>query len=346
MITPKVHLTLPEYFDEDERDEERHFAPIIPLLEGLIKVNEWHMRRALRRTQKGLGSPIPPLYASGVRYKEDPPGQENWKDCLAVLADGHGDCLPLPTLVFRQVDSSNDGELIPLLALQVGDLVMGNSAWTTVREVCITGEKRMLSLHLDNGCQLRCSRAHKVFVGKEARCAQDVKEGDDLAAPAEIPANFVGGTSELALALRPNSAQAAVRNVRQAERRSSYRVVRIVEDDPELCMDITTDSGSFWLPESDVLVHNCDRLVAYRAAELRVAGYPAEPLIKWRQIPKDIMVGLGHPAHMIPEHGVSMVHVCVGLPGWRQYTYLNEDNPLVEDPSKRLGMGGAYTSKI
>src|SRR5574341_1693374 len=26
MITPKVHLTLPEHFDEDERDEERHCA--------------------------------------------------------------------------------------------------------------------------------------------------------------------------------------------------------------------------------------------------------------------------------------------------------------------------------
>ena len=91
MITPKVHITLPEHFDEDEYDEARHFAPILPLLKGVIEVNVWHIRRALRRAQKGLGYPIPPLYASGVRYKEDPPGQENWKDCLAVLADGHGD---------------------------------------------------------------------------------------------------------------------------------------------------------------------------------------------------------------------------------------------------------------
>lgn len=181
MITPKVHITLPENFDEDEHDEARHFAPIIPLLEGLIKVNEWHIRRALRRAQKGLGYPLPPLYASGVRYKEDPPGQENWKDVLAVLADGHGDC---------------------------------------------------------------------------------------------------------------------------------------------------------------------DRLVAWRVAELRAAGYQADPVIKWRQIPKDVMVGLGHPAHMVPPEGISMVHVCVGLPGWRQYAHLYEDNPLVEDPSKRLGMGGSYTSRI
>jgi hypothetical protein len=181
MITPLIHVTLPENFDEDENDEARHFAPIIPLLEGLIKVNEWHIRRALRRAQKGLGYPIPPLYGSGVRYKEDPPGQENWKDCLAVLADGHGDC---------------------------------------------------------------------------------------------------------------------------------------------------------------------DRLVAWRTAELRVAGYQADPVIKWRQVPKDVMVGLGHPPNMVPEEGIHMVHVCVGLPGWQQYAAMYEDNPLVEDPSKRLGMGGQYTSGI
>lgn len=181
MITPKVHLTLPENHDEDDFNEERHFAPILPLLEGLIKVNEWHIRRSLRRAQKGLGVPLPPLYKSGVVYREDPPGEENWKDIPAVLADGFGDC---------------------------------------------------------------------------------------------------------------------------------------------------------------------DRLVAYRVAELRVAGYPADPIIKWRTVPKDVMVGLGYPADKVPEQGIQMVHVCVGLPGWRQYADRYEDNPLVEDPSKRLGMGGKYTSKV
>jgi len=182
MITPKVHLTLPEHFDEDDRDEMRHFAPIIPLLEGLIKVNEWHLRRSYRRAQKGLDQPLPPLYASGVRYREDPPGEENWKDIPAVLADGHGDC---------------------------------------------------------------------------------------------------------------------------------------------------------------------DRLVAWRVAELRANGYPdAVPLIKWRTVPKQTMIQLGHPPHMVPDEGIQMVHVCVGLPGWEKYAHLYEQNPLVEDPSKLLGMGGSYTSRV
>jgi hypothetical protein len=175
MITPLVHITLPEHGDEDEFDEERHFAPIVLALQGLIAVNEWHILRALRRAQKGLGAPIPPLYASGVRYKEDQPGEENWKDCLAVLKDGHGDC---------------------------------------------------------------------------------------------------------------------------------------------------------------------DRLVAWRVAELRAIGIPADPVIKWQQVPKDVMIGLGHPANMVPEEGISMVHVCVGWPGWQQ------DPSLVEDPSKALGMGGNFTSRV
>jgi hypothetical protein len=124
------------------------------------------------------------------------------------------------------------------------------------------------------------------------------------------------------------------------------RVRAIADGGLEPCGDITTDSGRFWLPESDVLVHNCDRLVAWRTAELRVAGYPADPIIKWRTVPKDMMVRLGHPAHMVPEDGIQMVHVCVGLPGWERYAQFYEQNPLVEDPSKRLGMGGSYTSKV
>ena len=353
MITPKVHLTLPEHFDEDDRDEERHFAPIIPLLEGLIKVNEWHLRRSLRRAQKGLARPIPPLYVSGVRYKEDKPGEENWKDIPAVLADGHGDCLPLSTLVVRQLGDGVQAsgiarELVPMLALKAGDRIMGDGAWTTVRDVCVTGGKRLLALHLDNGCQLRCSPEHKLFrlMGntREEIRAGEVKISDALASPVTMP-RLVGEPPNWLKT--PPTVLRAIANIARVNRNVAHRVERVVEeDDRELCMDITTDSGNFWLPESDVLVHNCDRLVAWRVAELRVAGHQADPLIKWRTVPKEVMIGLGHPAHMVPEQGIQMVHVCVGLPGWQRYAQLYEQNPLVEDPSKRLGMGGSYTSKV
>lgn len=35
---------------------------------------------------------IPPLYESGVRYEEEPPGQEDWQDILTCLKLKIGDC--------------------------------------------------------------------------------------------------------------------------------------------------------------------------------------------------------------------------------------------------------------
>ena len=500
MITPLFHITLPE-----DDGEDRHFAPLVPALEGLIAINVWHIRRALKRAQKGQGVPIPPLYASGVRYKEDPPGQENWKDCLAVIKDGTGDCLPLTTLVMR-----DDYSFVSMASLQPGDRIMGDGAWTMVQEAAITGEKELLAFKLSNGCVLRCSREHVLFREVDGRIeeirAEEARIGDDLLTPRSIPmaaqedvgwpealsklseqdrawllgvfvadgwtqvnnkeatagrcaisgqdgkpkeeqkrrvetmlqsvgvstrwarkylaindrslatffekcghhatqkhlaslrfaseavvravidglsadASFerrpektpglVYGTTSQQLVLqlrvlyRMLGISTSVRRVDDhggfgenpiyrvtprlstregyAERREKKfaRVRSIVEAGVEMCADITTDTGKFWLPESDVLVHNCDRLVSWRVAELRVAGIAADPIIKWKQVPKDIMVSLGHPAHMVPEHGISMVHVCVGFPGWQ-----NGDPSLIEDPSKLLGMGGNYTSKV
>lgn len=87
MITPLLHITLP-----DDDGEDRHFAPIVLALEAMISVNLWHIRRSLRRAQQGLGNPIAPLYMSGVRYKEDDPGREDWRDCLEIIKRGFGDC--------------------------------------------------------------------------------------------------------------------------------------------------------------------------------------------------------------------------------------------------------------
>jgi len=186
VLTPLIHLTLPENLDEDERDEARHFAPIIPLLEGLVKVNEWHIRRSHRRAQKGLRPPLPPLYASGVRYKEDPPGQVNWKDIPAILKDGFGDCLPLSTLVMR-----DDYTCVSMAALQPGDRIMGDGAWTMVQESVVTGEKDLLAFKLSNGCTLRCSREHVLFRDVDGRVeeirAGEARVGDDLLTPRSIP---------------------------------------------------------------------------------------------------------------------------------------------------------------
>ena len=93
MLTPTLYITLPD--DDDDGDglgEYRHFAPILLALEAMIAVNLWHIRRARRKAEKGTGLPFPPLYASGVRYKEDAPGHEDWCDCYVVLQRGTADC--------------------------------------------------------------------------------------------------------------------------------------------------------------------------------------------------------------------------------------------------------------
>lgn len=93
MFTPLLHITLPEDDgDDDESRQARHFAPIVLALEAMIAVNKWHIERSLKRAARGKGVPVPPLYLSGVRYQEDPPGREDWRDCYTVLKRGKGDC--------------------------------------------------------------------------------------------------------------------------------------------------------------------------------------------------------------------------------------------------------------
>jgi hypothetical protein len=69
-----------------------HFSPLVALLEGVVEVNRTHIRQSLNRAAAGLGQPIPPLYAAGIPYREDPFGQENWGDVLYCLQCGWADC--------------------------------------------------------------------------------------------------------------------------------------------------------------------------------------------------------------------------------------------------------------
>lgn len=81
-------------------------------------------------------------------------------------------------------------------------------------------------------------------------------------------------------------------------------------------------------------VADCDQLIGWRVAELRCAGIAAEPVIKWQHIPRQIAVALGYGAN-VGADGLWMVHCCVRYP-----------DGSIEDPSKRLGMGGNFTSQV
>ena len=70
-------------------------------------------------------------------------------------------------------------------------------------------------------------------------------------------------------------------------RRNSARVVAIREEEPEMCCDITTDTGRFYLPESDTIVHNCEDLACYRVAELRELPWHYERTAPWKAKKED-----------------------------------------------------------
>lgn len=57
-------------------------AALAAALEGLVRVNETMLAR--RR--------FPPLYMSGVRYRREPRGGEDWQTADRVLARMAGDC--------------------------------------------------------------------------------------------------------------------------------------------------------------------------------------------------------------------------------------------------------------
>lgn len=91
-------------------------------------------------------------------YYINEPG-ERLQDPLYTLKLKHADCLPEGTLVLR-----DDYALIPLRDLQAGMKIWGLDKWTKVQDVWATGEKQITELVLNNGCTLKATENHRIFV--------------------------------------------------------------------------------------------------------------------------------------------------------------------------------------
>jgi hypothetical protein len=117
-------------------------------------------------------------------------GIDLYQSARRTLEMKGGDCLPLTTLVLR-----DDYELVPLVALEAGDRIMADGAWTVVQDRWLTGEKPILAMHLSNGCVLRCSPDHRIFRNVDGKLeeirASEARVGDDLVAPETIPVRGV-----------------------------------------------------------------------------------------------------------------------------------------------------------
>lgn len=147
-------------------------------------------------------------------------------------------------------------------------------------------------------------------------------------------------------------------------RRNSVRVVAIHEEESEMCCDITTDTGRFYLPEADVIVHNCEDLACYRVAELRELPWHYERIAPWKKKKDD---GKPNIEMLDPRFPQEQATIEASLakrpwPGWKKVkggipakpfakwrrgpqgnyhyhalTYLPDGR--LEDPSLVLGMG-------
>lgn len=106
---------------------------------------------------------------------------------------------------------------------------------------------------------------------------------------------------------------------------------------------------------------DCDRLVLWRTAEVREAGVPVKPVIKWQHLTREMAIAVGYPADEVDPEGVWLVHCCVEWPAvymtppvsahplvgaWQRCVLMRPSDDPIEDPSKELGMGGSFTSAV
>lgn len=184
-----------------------------------------------------------------IRYTGDITYKDTFQSAFRTMQYGGGDCLPLSTQVVR------DQERVSLTRVGVGDKILEDGRYTEVLSIWKTGPKPILRFELDQlvnprnghfgstlrfGEPLRCSAEHRLFRvdGSEVR-AGEVRVGDALLTPRTGDVDFQ--------VIPYNGVQPL-----------GARVLSILELPPEECADLTTTSGRFWLPESNVLVHNCD----------------------------------------------------------------------------------------
>lgn len=107
-----------------------------------------------------------------------------------------------------------------------------------------------------------------------------------------------------------NNAAARTRALRLARCTKVRSIVQ--EDEMDLCGDITTSSGKFYLPESDLIVHNCEDLAGWRVGEMIV---------------RENMAARPHVSAARQPDGKYLFHIRAQRP-----------DGTLEDPSQILGM--------
>jgi hypothetical protein len=308
------------------------------LMEGLCRVNQTHLRQFNEFKKRGLVEfGYPPVYNSGLHYETEK-GTEIWPDIPSLLMGTMGkgvypgpwgDCLPVASPILRENHAVD-----ALLNVRAGDVIVGDNNLTKVTAWALTGEKPILNIGLRKrgnlDSVLRCSPEHRVFTpsGEEKR-AEKIRVGDVIRSP--MGDNYVNSISE---------------------------------GKPEMCCDVTTDTGRFYLPEADVIVHNCEDLACYRVAELRELPWHYERTAPWKPRKDDGKPNIEMADPRFPQGDAerAAANAKRPWPGWKKakggvpakpfakwrrgpegnyhyhaLTYLPDGR--LEDPSLALGMG-------
>lgn len=272
-------ITLKPALFRGDWDQARSQYSLLWFMEAMCRVNQSHIRQFNHLAEKGIKKPYPRVYKSGVHYERER-GTEEWLDIPNILAGGSyagvypgpwDDCLPLATPLLR-----SDMKLIPIGGVKVGDRIMAQGEWTEVIGWTDKGVKPVIIIQLDNGGVIRCTTEHRLFLssGEEIRAGK-IASGMSLMTPGDtFPVNR--GEIQNLLRQLPEDCRtttsypgkpAAFNFVRYGH--ANTTVTNVFDDGEEHVCDIETQSRKFWLPESDLVVHNCEGLACWRVAELR-----------------------------------------------------------------------------
>lgn len=325
MTTPLFHPTLPP------ADDESYLAPLQIVLEWLTRVNQWHIRRSLRRFEKGLAQTfVPPIYVSGVKYRPRDPGQSDWLDMRAVLQRRSGDSEDLAA--WRAAELRVHGvDAEPVVGWQ----------WSPTRSSgrSPSGGSGRWIVH-------SCVRLPDGTI--EDPSEKLGRRGfPDRPAPTRPLLHLSLPDTNDAAHFAP--LQIALEGLTDLDTWQIMRARRLArEGRAPSALPPLYESGVYykeeapghedWIDAPGVLAQgfaDCEDLAAWRCAELRADGVDVEPVIKWQWIPRAVMIQQGYPADKLPSRGVWLVHCCVRYP-----------DGTIEDPSKILGMGGNFTERI
>ena len=180
-----------------------------------------------------------PTSCLGMRYTRDMLRSDTFVHPKHGAKYKGGDCLPAGTMLLTQHGT------VPIEDVEVGATIMGDGDWVKVTNWWSKGTKPLIEFQMaGGGWGFQCTPDHKLFVGTrdehhETR-AGDVAVGDAL--------------------LRIE--------------RPQYGRVEVIRPRAEAPVyDIETSSHRFYLPEHDLIVHNCDDMMARLGAALESVGH-------------------------------------------------------------------------